>query len=181
MMFVEITVMTECFLPLAEKLNIPVIGVVTLRSWRLGDAVVGNPKNRAVVPDLFARFSDQMSFTERLQNLGNSFFYDFYYSYFVCSFLNEIYQEFYSPELINKKKVSLVFMNNHLSLSARAAVPNAIDIGGIHLKPVKPLPKVLILKFKNSPVSIYLIYLTDSSLFFHRTCRGSLMKLNMEW
>lgn len=159
-MFIEITLMTECFLPLAEKLNIPVIGVVTLRAWKLGDAAVGNSLNRAVVPDLTLYASDHMTFIERLQNLWYSLFFDFYYNYFICSFLNEIYQKFYTPELINKKKVSVVFMNNHFSLSARAAVPNAIDIGGIHLKPVKPLPKVLIFKFENLTVLIY--YLVES-------------------
>lgn len=146
-MFVEITLLTECYLPTAEKLKIPVIGVVTLRSWKLGDAAIGNPFNPAVAPDLMSYSSDQMAFLERVQNFWYSLFIDFYYNYFISSFLKEIYLKFYAPDLLNKKKVSMVFMNNHLSLSARAAVPNAIDIGGIHLKPVQPLPKVYQIDF----------------------------------
>lgn len=41
------------------------------------------------------------------------------------------------------KNTSLIFVNQHYSLSgAKPLSPAVIDIGGIHIKDAKPLPKV---------------------------------------
>lgn len=40
----------ECFLPIAEKFDIPVIGTVTPRSWVKAEWNIANPFNPSVVP-----------------------------------------------------------------------------------------------------------------------------------
>lgn len=141
-MFTELIFMFPCFLPLAEKLNIPVIGTVTLRSWKFVDAVMGNPNNPAVVPGELSSFSDKMTFLERLENFVKALYLDFIHNYAIPKKLNEIYNQFYTPDLLNKKQISLVFTNNHFTLLPRPMAPNIIDVGGIHVKPAKPLPEV---------------------------------------
>lgn len=141
-MFIESMYMFQCYLPLAEKLNIPVIGTVTLRSWMISDLAMGNPRNPAVIPVELSTFSDKMTFLERLQNLWKYLYLLYKYNFDIPKKLNEIYNKFYTPDLLNKKQISLVFANNHFSFLSRSTVPNMIDVGGIHVKPAKLLPNV---------------------------------------
>lgn len=134
--------MFECYLPLAEKLNVPVIGTVTWRSWTLADAVMGNPNNPGQIPSTFSTFSDKMTFLERLQNLWNDIYIHYKYNFEVSKRLKKINDQFYTEDLLNKKQVSLVFINNHLSLLPKLSGTNMIDVGGIHVRPAKPLPEV---------------------------------------
>ncbi len=141
-MFTEIFTLYECFLPLAQKLNIPVIGTVTLRSWSYGDVAIGNSYNLAVTPFEFGSYSDQMTFFQRLLNLWEYLRFEYHRYVNQKSVLKKLNEELYSADLVNKKKVSLVFINNHHSIMPRSLVPNAIEIAGIHLQPANPLPEV---------------------------------------
>lgn len=40
------------------------------------------------------------------------------------------------------RRTRLIFLNCHFSFVNRPLAPNAVEIGGIHIKPVKPLPPV---------------------------------------
>lgn len=146
-MFTELLSFYPCFLPLAEKLNIPVIGTITLRSWKHADSAVGNPYNPAVIPTELSYFSDQMTFMQRLKNFGESLYLDFQYNFVIPRILDKIYNQFYTPDLLYKKQISLIFANNHYTLLPRLSVPNIINVGGVHVKPAKPLPQVIISNF----------------------------------
>ncbi len=141
-MLTEILTMYECFLPLAQKLNIPVIGTVAVRSWQYADAAIGNSYNPAVVPIEVGSYTDHMTFFQRLVNLWEYLLFEYHYYINLKKALKKINEEFYSADLVNKKKVSLLFINNHHSIMTRSLVPNAIEIAGIHLQPVNPLPEV---------------------------------------
>ncbi len=142
-MFLELVLMYECFMPLAEKLAVPVIGTMTLRSGRMPDWAIGNPYNPAVLPAEFSDFSDRMTFLQRVKSTLHHLAIQFCYWFMVIPQLNKIYKEFYSSNLLYRKKVSVVFYNNHPTYLSRPLVPNAFDIGGIHMKTAKPLPQVL--------------------------------------
>lgn len=141
-MFIELMWTFQCYLPLAEKLNIPAIGTVAFKSWTLTDVVFGNSRNPAVIPFELSSFSDRMTRLERFQNLWKNFCFHYKYNSDISKKLTEIYDKFYTPDLLNKKQISLVFANNHITLSSRPSVPNVIDVGGIHVKPAKSLPEV---------------------------------------
>ena len=141
-MFVELLVAHECYLPIAEKLGIPVIGTVTLRSWKLADHAIGVPHNPAIIPLELTASKPKMSLIERIKNVWDNFIVDFHQRTSVRKAINKFYREFFTEDLLHKKDVSLIFFNNHASLLPRPSIPNAIDIGGVHVQPAKPLPKV---------------------------------------
>lgn len=142
-MFIQLLSMYHCYLPLAQKLDIPVIGSTVARVWRLSDLAMGNPFNPAVSRFEYGDFSTTWSFTDRLSNFWRMMKLDFFYSLLVPSEINSIYQKYYSPELMDNPEVSLLFVNSHDSFFPRPMMPNTIEIGGIHIKPANPLPKVL--------------------------------------
>ena len=143
-MFIEFMTLASCFLPLAEKLNIPVIGTVTLRSAYIADMIIGNSNILSVVPNELSPFNDNMTFYQRFVNSLYYVYLEYCRRYVIASKLDRIFRQYYSAELWYKKNVSLLFVNNHATIFPRALVPNIIEVGGIHVKPAKPLPKVII-------------------------------------
>ncbi len=141
-MFVQIMTTHECYLPLAEKLNIPVIGPAAWPLFRRSDSSIGMQTNPSVIPLDFGEFSDQMTFFQRLKNTWEFLAIEYHYHFVATSRLNEIYDKFYPKNLVGRKQISLLFVNHHPSIMPRNLVPSAIDVGGIHVNPIKPLPQV---------------------------------------
>ena len=140
-MFVELLMVHECYLPIAEKLDIPVIGTVTLHSLMLADQILGVLNNPAVLPAEFSRVKVEMGFVERVQNLWIHFLIDLGMME-GRQRIAEFYREYFPQYVFHKKEISLVFFNNHATLLPRPNIPNAIDIGGVHVPPPNPLPEV---------------------------------------
>lgn len=60
---------------------------------------------------------------------------------------NELLKENFGPDTPHINEIvyntSMVFVNGHFSLDGpRPLVPNMVEIGGIHVKSPKPIPKV---------------------------------------
>lgn len=132
----------KCYLPIAEKLAIPVITTMPIHNHFLADRDMGLINNPAVVPMQYFSYSVEMSFAERIRNLWNTLLFDYLCTPIRQNLNDEILRKEFSEELLHKKKVSLIFNNNHASLLPRPSVPNAIDVGGIHIGPPRPLPTV---------------------------------------
>lgn len=133
-LIIEIFFMYECYLPLAEKLRIPIIGTTSLASFGISDSAIGNPRSIAVHPFETALIGRQMTFYERLKNV---FYYtfDLYVDKFILEpKIKDIYTKYYGKMDINRKKISLIFANSHSSIFPRAVVPSNVNIGGIHLE-----------------------------------------------
>ena len=146
----------ECYLPIAEKLNVPIIATVTLHSLQWADHNIGIPNNPAVMPSEFDSSSLHMSLVERIRNVWNYIIVD-YHSIYIRERIDEFYHQHFAEELLYKKSVSMIFYNNHPSLLPRPYVPNAIDIGGIHVNPARPLPKVSLLSYCTSGSEMKLV------------------------
>lgn len=132
--------MYECHLTLAQKLDIPVVGISTTRVWRLAELAVGNPYNPALRNER-SKYSQSWTFLDRLHSLCDYVQINIY-PLFIPSSIDRIYRQYYGSYFQLEKKISLLFVNNHASLLSRPSVPNAIDIGGIHLSPPNHLPEV---------------------------------------
>ncbi len=136
MMFVDAaTIMYECYLPLAEKLNIPVIGTISTRSWKHAEWTLGNPYPPSTVPYEMGLYrSDHMTFLQRLSNTYDSVFDYFYYHIQISDRLKK-HQRRYFPNSPSRprKRPSLLFVNGHNVLLPRPLLPNIIHVGGIHL------------------------------------------------
>jgi len=143
-MFVEVGLVAqaECFLPIAGKLGIPVIGTITQRSWKLADrGLINNP---AVIPLEIGKFREtKMNFVERVQNLWYHLILDHSFQNTVTYSVEKFHREHFTEDLLRKRlAISMIFINNHASLLFRSIPPNVIEIGGIHVKPAKPLSEV---------------------------------------
>lgn len=136
----------DCFSGFAYKYKAPLVSVVTTISFPWIHKRIGNPDNPAYIPTYFSKITDGMTFYDRLINTIN-----FAYSYIAYPFYSELpnhklieesFGEPFPPIQEILKNTSLVLINSHLSYKPiQPVLPNYIDIGGIHLKEPKPLPK----------------------------------------
>lgn len=136
---------TQCYNLLAEKLDVPLIVLIPATGGIGNDLMIGNPGNPAVVPVITTPYTTRMGFFQRIVNTYQ--FLSYYLGYFtVNNYMNEVAKKYFNSRLPSlqslQRRVALTFYNNHFSFIPRAAVPNAIDIGGIHIQEAKPLPEV---------------------------------------
>ncbi|XP_065223741.1 UDP-glucosyltransferase 2-like [Planococcus citri] len=143
--FVEVQVFYKCYLPIAKKLNAPVIGITTVRSWSLGDLATGNSHHVADVP---AESISGWRFGDIYYRLINSCNYVAVW-YFWWSDVVPVFEKFdrdYAEKLGQCRgyldiEPVLMFYNGHHSILPRANNLNVVEIGGIQVGPAKPIPQ----------------------------------------
>lgn len=135
--------MFECFLPIADQLHVPVIGTISTRSWRYTEWIMGNPYNPAVIPFELSYNPVKMTFFQRMNNLWDCFVDHLYVNYVIYPKVEEFYRQWFPETPVSgRKKPSLLFVNGQTVLNSRPLLPTVINVGGIHVKQEKPLPKV---------------------------------------
>lgn len=97
------------------------------------------------MPNPFFKYSDKMTFTERLWNTAFSLAeHAIHHGYHL-----PLQKKLYKKHFPNAKRTfeemyinsSIIFMNSHVSTSTvRPKMPSMVEIAGIHLKPPQPLP-----------------------------------------
>lgn len=145
-MFVETMPMFQCYLPIAKKAGIPVIGTITLRSFMGSDLLMGNPRNPSILPTSSSLVHSKMSFYERITNLVDEVKMKLFYI-FVNRRMIKMFEELFPGQDPSSFSVSLLFINNHESILPRAQTPTTINIGGINVKSaqLQTLPEVSLL------------------------------------
>jgi glucuronosyltransferase len=115
-------------------------------------AHVAMAENPAYLPHPYLRYSDRWDFFDRAENtflyLHSLLFYKLYSEYV----FDRVALKFFGPSIppIGQviRNASMMFLNTHHSFNkARPMVPNVVDVGGINVKPAKPLSKVRTIKF----------------------------------
>lgn len=108
--------------------------------------VLGDSDHTEYVPFILSSFTDRMSLMERLINtfiinlgvISGQYKFPPMYDRVVQRYLPDC-----PPVLEIEKNVSLILTNTHPSFSyPRTSPPALIEIGGLHCRPAKPLPKV---------------------------------------
>ncbi|PSN42526.1 hypothetical protein C0J52_16171 [Blattella germanica] len=140
----------ECFLGFVHKFKVPLIhvcpfgGTIWMGDW------FGNPNPYSYVPDPFLNLGDKMNFRERLSNTLMGSFWKLGRRYYHLPKQNSIMKKYFGhledlPYISDiEEKVSLLLVNNHFSLNyPKPLMPNIIQVGGMHIKPPKQLPKDL--------------------------------------
>ncbi|KAL7730661.1 hypothetical protein ACLKA6_003438 [Drosophila palustris] len=137
----------ESLFGLAEHFNAPLIGLGTFGAISWNTDMVGSPSPASYVPHALLKFSDHMSFVERVINLAfltyEYLFMQFYYLPKQELVYNKYFpnnkQSFYET----RSNAALVLLNQHVSLSfPRPYSPNMIKVGGMHIQRKRqPLPK----------------------------------------
>lgn len=137
----------DCFNYIQYKLNVPLISWVTSTPLPWMADRTGLPDNPSYVPNYFVDYSPHMTFPQRVFNTVTLLYAKA--AYYISSELpshrlaaDVLKESLPSMEEVNRK-TALVLVNSHYSLSqSRPFPPNVVEVGGIHIKQPKPLPKV---------------------------------------
>lgn len=140
---------TDFFVLYANKLNLPVIGYHSNLPYTWHAERLGMPYNPSYIPATLAGLPPKMNFVERFMNVLANLYSLFAYEKYSQQVFNEMVYKFYGPgmPLLQDaiKNTSLMFFYSFFAYSAvRPLVPNAIEVGGLHIKQSQPLPEVRI-------------------------------------
>nr|QPA18377.1 UDP-gluconosyltransferase [Trialeurodes vaporariorum] len=159
---------TDCFLGFVYRFNAPFVGLASSTLFSFSNDRFGNPANPAHIPNTFLPYGSRMTFTERLFNVLTNFYMSFARSYYYDSPAQWIAKKHFGRKMPSLEKIakntSLVLLNNHFSLSRpRPNVPAVIEVGGLHIRPAKKLPKD-IEKFLNGAKDGVIVFSMGSML-----------------
>nr|XP_018911268.1 PREDICTED: UDP-glucuronosyltransferase 2C1-like [Bemisia tabaci] len=148
----EVTFFMPCILAFGHKFSAPVIDLSAASVMISIASNMGAPFSFSYIPDGMLPLSDSMSFMERLENTVVGLWeLAGYHWYFLPAQEKMLRKHFVYPGSENMpplremaKNVSLLLLNSHFSIGyPRPYPPNMIDVAGMHLKPIKKLPKNL--------------------------------------
>ncbi|CAO1423125.1 unnamed protein product [Diamesa serratosioi] len=131
---------------LAEYYNCPLIVVTPFGAVKWANVMTGNQSPSSYVPQPFLHYTDKMTFKERLYNTFVSLIEHVAFQFVHIPWQSKIYNEFFPNAKKSFQEVlkspAIVLLNNYVaSSSPRPYLPNMIEIGGVHIDPVKELPK----------------------------------------
>ncbi|XP_063221119.1 UDP-glycosyltransferase UGT5-like isoform X2 [Bacillus rossius redtenbacheri] len=141
----------DAFAGFAHKFDAPLIYMSPITGFPWTNDLIGNPSPDSYVPSIFSQYSDHMSFRERLFNTVINTFGRLFHQLYYLPKQNSMMRQYFKvvPDLphvseIIIQRTALVFTYAMPGVSyPQPLLPNLIQIGGIHVKPVKPLPKDL--------------------------------------
>jgi glucuronosyltransferase len=134
----------DCMMGIAHKLGAPVIGLSScaLMPWQYGRS--GAPLITSYMPALFLGYTEKMNFMERIGNWITAHGMRLLYEYFTQPKTDKLLQRRFGDDIPKVaelvKKTSLVFVNQHFSMSLpKPLPPEIVELGGIHIGRPKPL------------------------------------------
>ncbi|KAG8225142.1 UDP-glycosyltransferase [Ladona fulva] len=140
------TFMSECFFGFAHIYKAPLVLIsptapLSITYNSLG--IIGLP---SFVSNMMTGYTDHMTFPQRIINslvtFGHTVVYEALITRNIDTLMKEVYGEEIPPFSEIKKSVSLVLVNHHFSLNGgRPLSPSIVEVGGLHIKPPKELPK----------------------------------------
>ncbi|XP_031633897.1 UDP-glucuronosyltransferase 2B16-like [Contarinia nasturtii] len=141
---------SENLMMFAHKFNAPIVKICPFGATDFNDRAMGLLTPSSFVPHYMLAYSEDMTFFQRWFNTI-VIFYDWAFRTFVYlpseeAFAKEHFAHLKPLPSMDElfQKVSIILVNTHRALSPpRPSMPSIINIGGAHLKPVKPLPKDL--------------------------------------
>ena len=141
--------MSSCGSVLAHFFDSPIIFFSPAGPFGLQLAPgLGNPINPVVQPHIVAPFIEPMSFTQRISNVLLDRVMNAYVSWMDSLFLESVRNHFGDdiPDFnsIIKERSALAIANSHfVTHGSWPLYQNLVEVGGIHCKPGKELPKDL--------------------------------------
>ncbi|CAI6347227.1 unnamed protein product [Macrosiphum euphorbiae] len=138
----------ELFLGFALKFNIPFILLSSCNLLPWNKHVIGQPYSLANIPATLTGLDTTMNFNDRAINIISHAIHLFGFK-LLCRTRDEaiikrnLDVEISLDQLI--LKASLIMVNTHFTMfKSKPLVPAVVEIGGIHIMPIKPLPIVSI-------------------------------------
>lgn len=146
----------EYTVTMGHKFNAPVICITPSLIQPTNSHWIGLPSTFSYLLDFRSRSSDYKTFFDRLKStyLGFVQIYLEHYLYiptqeeYIKKYFNYKNHESRPPIGVMLSNISLTLVNGDLSVGApRPYLPNVIEIGGLHIKVPKQLPKVSLILF----------------------------------
>jgi len=137
-LFITEAISSECVTHVARRLAVPLIYTTPAPMQpSIETAAFGHYGNPAVVSHLFATYAVPDTFYRRLNSVA-------IHLYTICAhFWYTMTTERRPYDLVAPVKPALVFVNSHHSVEASRPLPgNRVDVGGVHLTALRPLPTV---------------------------------------
>lgn len=143
----------EFTVTLGHKFNAPVIYVASTSIWPSISKWIHVPATYSYIPDCCIGVTDHMSFVERVKNTITGLLETYVENYMYIPLIKLKMDKYFVYEGWNTRppleemlnNVSLTLMNVNLGIGVcRPYLPGAIQIGGMHIKLPKPLPRVSI-------------------------------------
>lgn len=137
---------TDLYLALVERFKAPFIAWTTSPIFVWSADRMGVSSHPAYIPVLLTSYGTHMDFIERMFNtlLRSMAFYRYYIDSSIIS--QEIASKRYkssSPLRELVLRTSFLFVNTHYTVwGSRPLPPNVVEVGGLHIKPPKPLNEV---------------------------------------
>ena len=145
-------ILIECFHPvmyaLSGRFKAPIIGVSSLGVLAAGYDIVGNPTHPVLYPDVLLSFHDkELSLWQKTKSVMFSLWSRYYHHNILVPRAHEMAKKYFGKDIPYvgdlEKNQSMLFLNvNPLMYPPRPTVPAIVEMGQMHIKPVKPLPQV---------------------------------------
>ncbi|CAI6344506.1 unnamed protein product [Macrosiphum euphorbiae] len=158
----------ELFLGFASKLNIPFILLSSCNLLPWNQHAVGQPYSLANIPSTLTGLGTEMSFYSRVINTISHTVQIFGYK-LLCRTRDEAIIKRNLDIKVSLDQLilnaSLILVNTHFTmLESKPLVPAVVEIGGIHIMPIKPLP---------TDIQKYIDESKDGVIYF---CMGSSLR-----
>ncbi|KAF2881571.1 hypothetical protein ILUMI_24606 [Ignelater luminosus] len=139
--------LSEAMLGFAHHFKAPIVLISTIGSTLFSNKVTTNPSPYSYVSNLFVNSIGNMIFLERVVNTLSSIALEVN-EYFHNEPAQDLQLHQYFPDTPSLQdlmvNVSLVLLNSHLTTeSIRPYVPNMIQVAGLQIQSLKPLPEEL--------------------------------------
>lgn len=139
----------ESFLMFGHKFQAPIVTLGTFGYADNMDRSMGIMTPWSFVPHIALPYKDRMNFWERCHNVFVSVVDLIGRRWYYLPEQQKLAEKYFKdvpgplPSLLKlERNVSLMLINSHISIDApRPRMPGLVDVGGIHIKPTKPLPK----------------------------------------
>lgn len=139
--------MSDALMGFCHHFNAPCIAFSSIGCSFWTNSLVGNPTNPAYIPELQSDEMPPFSFWTRFKNSFVNLFGELMYKLYVIPKHNSLMLAHFpnAPKLTDiLRNTSLVLLNSNVVINQPIPhVPNMIEIGGLHIRPPKNLPKDL--------------------------------------
>jgi len=138
----------DCVYGLVHKLKAPLVLFFPSVVPQLMVNKIGGDFPSSYVGNLFLGLPNDMNFFQRMINFGVNIATDLILEFYYEPYMANIYREkLHDPSLPSVKEImgnaSLLLSNGHFSITGhKPYLPDVIDVGGMHSRPARPLPKV---------------------------------------
>lgn len=140
--------MNECVLAFLYRLQLPFVlfTPVTIHSMLVDR--IGGHFPPAITPNIMLSYPEEMTLLQRMTNFGVNTIMELYWEFVYTRNVASIYRKKLGQDVpsVNElmSKTSLVLSNGHFSLTGpKPYFPDVVDVGGIHSRPAKAIPKVM--------------------------------------